>query len=194
MSLQLALDSRVAPSGLVYPVRVSQKWLVHKFRCDVDYITGVCHGRCCEGTGRVLISLLPSEEAWQNANGFKTSGGLLSPDVESHKCPHKTTEGLCRLHGTPNKPFGCIVSPFNLNKEDTLIIRHRYSQLKCHNADNSEPAFKTFKDSLILLFGRQEYNRLTRSIRAGNTTAIFWMPIENYRKLKYLDGLKGDSG
>lgn len=190
MSLQLTLDSKNRLSGLAYPVKISIAWMLQKFRCDVDYISSVCHGRCCEGSGKVLISLLPEEEVWQSDNGFKVAKCLLLPDSRTHKCPHKTVVGLCSLHGTPNKPFGCIASPFTINKNDTLIIRYRYISLRCHNADRGEPAYKTFKPSLVMLFGEQEYHRIIKIIQYKGNDAVSWMPVENYRKLKYLDNIK----
>ncbi len=171
-------------------VTVSGKWARHAFRCDPDYIVGSCKGRCCEGSDKILISLTPDEEAWHKANGYAVKDGLLQPSPETGVCPHKTADGLCGLHGTPNKPFGCIASPFTLNSAGTLIIRHRYSMLKCHNAAGGQPAYLTFKESLRIIFGPVEADRIIAELEAGAEDVPATMPASSYRKLVYLDGLK----
>jgi DNA modification methylase len=170
-------------------VKMSRKWLDHKFICNAEYIREECHGRCCEGTDKILISLLPEEVKAIEAEGYEVKEGMLQPNIATGKCPLKTKEGLCSAHNTDLKPFGCIASPFTLNENDTLIIRKRYASMKCHDKEGDR-AYITFKASLDLIFGEQESTRIRKemSIQSGDFTAK--MPIDSYNTLKYLDGLK----
>lgn len=169
-------------------VHVSSKWARHKFPCQPDYITANCKGRCCEGSDRIMISLLPEEAERHEAQGFAVQDGFLQPNPSTGLCPHKLPNGLCRAHGTDMKPFGCIASPFTLNKSNTLVIRHRYSQLKCHG--QGEAAYKTFRASLDLIFGEDESARICAVLDEEANTITASMPRDAFNKLEYLDGLK----
>ena len=169
-------------------IKISRKWMKHLFTCNLEYIKNNCKGRCCRGTNKIMVSLLPEEEIVQRNNGFTVVNGLLQPDPDTKICPHQLPTGLCSVHGTDLKPFGCIASPFTLNKNNTLIIRHRYSQFKCHG--EGEPAYKTFRASLDLIFGDEEAQIICD--RLDHNGGDFYAKIseDNYLKLKYLDGLK----
>ena len=172
-------------------VKISSKWMRHLFPCFPEYITKKCNGRCCEGSnGKTMISLLPHEQLSHEENGYKVVDGLLQADETTGKCPHKKENGLCGVHGTSEKPFGCIASPFTLNKDDTLIIRHRYSRLKCHGCAEGEPAYRTFKSGLELLFGNEETENITRHLDNGGGDITVKMPYKAYQNLLYLDGIK----
>lgn len=43
-------------------IKISTNWLNKKFLCSYDYIVDICKGRCCQGSGKILVSLLPNEE------------------------------------------------------------------------------------------------------------------------------------
>lgn len=169
-------------------VKLSGKWARHRFACSVDYITGTCHGRCCQGTGRIVVSLLPEEAAREAARGHPVRDGLLQPDPATGLCPYKQPDGLCTAHGTPDKPFGCIASPFTLSSGGTLIVRHRYSRLLCHGT--GEPAYKVFWPSLVIIFGAGEAARVDRELDAGAADVYATMTPEVYRQLGGLDALK----
>ena len=169
-------------------IKISTKWIKHKFSCSRDYITSTCRGRCCEGSDKILISLLPEEAQAHIEQGFQVVDGLLQPDSQTKKCPHKREDGLCGIHGTSLKPFGCIASPFTLNNRNTLIIRNRYSMMKCHG--QGYPAHKTFRASLDLIFGANEAERICNEVDAGVGSFTAHMPEKSYRALRYLDGLK----
>lgn len=172
-------------------VKISSKWLQHRFNCTVENILTMCHGRCCEGTNQIVVSLLLEEQEWHRGKGYDVIDGLLMPDSRTDKCPHKEANGLCALHGTPYKPFGCIASPFTINKNDTLIIRHRYTHLKCHGV--GLPAYVTFRASLNLLFGYNTAENITSSLNGDSGDFFVHMDDNVYRKLLYLDGLKHSS-
>ncbi len=169
-------------------VRVSGKWLRHCFSCTPDYIRGVCHGRCCEGSGRILVSLLSDEQNRHKTRGFSVVGGrLVASDVG--KCPHKQPDGFCDVHGGDEKPFGCVASPFTVNKSNMLIIRYRYTRLKCHGKGGG-PAYRVFRASLDLLFGMEEAGRIVGEVEAGKNTIWAMMPSINLERVRYLDSIK----
>lgn len=172
-------------------IKISVKWLNHLFDCNEYYIEKHCKGRCCEGIkGKILVSLLPNEVVLHRKTGNRVENGLLQPDKATNKCPYKDKRGFCDLHFTLHKPFGCKVSPFTINKNDTLIIRYRYSRLKCHG--KGLPAYKTFRTSLNLLFGNENAALLYQLLDKNEVTDNFYtyISLENYNKLKYLDSLK----
>ena len=172
-------------------ISISVPWMHHKFLCSPEYITSVCRGRCCEGTDGVVVSLLPEEAAAHSDAGHGVMGGLLQPDKNTGKCPHKRQSGLCAMHGTDGKPFGCIASPFTLNRGNTLIVRHRYTKLRCHGS--GAPAYETFRTSLDLIFGAEEAARICNALSSGATNITARMPEKSYRALLYLDAVKHGS-
>tara|TARA_R100000049_G_C1925092_1_gene69623 strand:+ start:194 stop:718 length:525 start_codon:yes stop_codon:yes gene_type:complete len=167
-------------------IKISKKWLLHKFPCSVDYIKNVCHGRCCQGTGRILVSLLPEEQEYHRKMGKKVEKGLLQANIRC-VCPYKRVDGLCDIHYI-NKPFGCVVSPFKINSNNTLIMRHRYTKLKCHGT--GEPAYKKFRNSLDLLFDESEGKSICDRIEENCTNIHAYIDDEVYNELKYLEGVK----
>lgn len=169
-------------------VKISNKWLKHKFQCNEEYITTHCHGRCREGTNKVVISLLPEEAEAMIKQGYNVIDGLLQPNNETGKCPFKKASGLCGIHDSDLKPFGCIASPFTLNNANTLIIRNRYSLLKCHGS--GEPSYITFKSSLNLIFGIKEADKIVDTLKTSDNDFMAKMPYSSYKNLKYLDSLK----
>lgn len=135
-----------------------------------------CKSKCCDApkhpTG-TRIHLTPDEAKNLTAKyGVTVKDGFLQPRDGKRVCPFKTDDYLCSLHGTDDKPFGCIVSPFMLNKNDTLIIRNRYKRLPCYDKQHGQPAYKTFKDSLVALFGKAQTRRqgARKSVRGRTVT------------------------
>ncbi len=168
-------------------VKISAAGARHLFACSLEYITGTCKGRCCVGGTKLLVSLLPEEAAWQEAQGFPTKDGLIMP-AKNGLCPHKKPDGLCRIHGTGHKPFGCIASPFTLNHSDTLIVRHRYYNLKCHGSGT--PAYVAFRASLDLIFGEKEAGRICDHLAKSDQDITAEMPAASYKALHGLDTIK----
>ncbi len=187
------LDIFSSGQSETHQVKISSKWANHKFPCWPKYITKNCHGRCCEGSNKIMISLLPEEaEIFIEEYDLEVKDGLLQPDPATGKCPLKEVDGedigLCKIHGAREKPFGCIASPFTLNSNDTLIIRNRYNMLKCHG--QGEPAYITFRASLDLIFGEGEAARICVKLAKGSKDFMATVSKEQYHKLKYLDNLK----
>lgn len=172
-------------------INISSKWARHLFNCTPEYIKKHCRGRCCQGSDKILISLLPEEVTAQREAGHKTQNGLLLPDPGTGKCPHKLPNGLCAVHGTALKPFGCIASPFTLSAGNTLIIRNRYSRMKCHG--QGKPAYETFRASLDLILGKEQAERVCEHLAARRGDIEAEITREIYDNIRYLDGLKHDA-
>lgn len=175
-------------------VKVSAKMARLPFHgCEPDYIQNVCHASCCQSstspTG-TLITIHPCERAAIEARGGAVRDGLLQPRPGEKRCPFKTPEHLCGLHFTPDKPFGCIASPFTLNRNGTLIVRNRYKSLKCYDAGPRLPAYVAFRASLDLIFGPGESARICAHLDAGGDDLTATMTAENYRKLIENDEIK----
>jgi hypothetical protein len=63
---------------------------------------------------------------------------------------------MCKLHESPDKPTGCIISPFTINKSDTLIVRNRYRRLPCFKAAGAIPVHRAHHQSLVTMFGETQ--------------------------------------
>lgn len=175
------------------PVKVSAAFARLLFHpCAPDYISQVCHGRCCERGGvAVLIAVTPRETIAVEKLGATVKDGMIQAKAFDHKCYFKTTTHLCALHHTPEKPLGCIASPFTLHKSgDTLIVRYRYTSLVCHNEDRmggSLPAYQAHRGSLDAIFGAQESARICTHFDNGGGDIIAQMPLEVYQTLRNND-------
>lgn len=175
-------------------VLVSAKSARQEFHgCEPEYIATVCHGACCRSSsGPILVTLLGPEEAAMRRRGVEVAGGLLAPGEK--RCPFQTPAELCGLHGGPDKPFGCIASPFMLTARDTLVIRNRYRLLKCFR-DGSPPlpAYQAFRASLDLLLGQEEAEGLCGHLEAGGGDRLVEMRPGAYNALRAGDALKKKS-
>lgn len=175
-------------------VKVSNKMANLPFNgCDPEYIKNVCHASCCQSSKMgTMITIHPTEEInLMYKYNVKIENGFLQPTNKMcKKCPFKTDEHLCNLHGTDDKPFGCIASPFTLNKNGTLIVRNRYKLLKCYNDGKKIPAYQAFRGSLVHLFGEEEAERLTYFL--GRTTEDIYSPMnfQTYNMLLQNDEIK----
>lgn len=178
-------------------VRVSAAMLRQEFHpCEPGYIKTVCHAKCCDAPTRpsgMLVSIHESEQWRIERNGGIVAGGLLQPADGERGCQFKDRGTcLCKLHGTDDKPFGCIASPFTLNKSDTLIVRNRYRMLPCYKAAGAQPAYITHRKSLDEIFGRAEAERICRELTAPAPPLAIdaEMPDRIYRMLKDNDATK----
>lgn len=168
-------------------VRVSARSARLPFNgCEPGYIKNVCHAACCRSKsapGGALVTVLPSEALRLIDRGAEIRDNVVVP---AHgRCYFQGGDtGLCLLHDTGDKPFGCIASPFTLNANGTLIIRNRYKLLVCYNDGPRTPAYRAFAASLRLLFGDAEAGRLTRWLDAGRGDMDARMPAETYRMVR----------
>lgn len=151
--------------------------------CDPEYIANTCKASCCQSstspTG-TLITVNPKEQKTIEELGGIIIDGLLQPRSGEKRCPFKEKNDLCRLHDSGKKPFGCIASPFTLNKNGTLIVRNRYKLLKCYDNGSKIPAYRAFKSSLELIFGSNEANRIIKHFDDGCGDIEVSISKENY--------------
>ncbi len=161
--------------------------------CDPEYIRDVCHSSCCNSStapNGTMITIHPSEEKAITGRGGVIAGGLLQPHNGARVCPFKTDTHLCGLHFTPDKPFGCIASPFTLNENGTLIVRNRYKMLRCYDDGPRLPAYVAFRASLDLIFGKPEAERICNHLSGGGGDLNAAMPRNSFEKLRDNDGIK----
>lgn len=161
--------------------------------CGPACIAAGCNGNCCDAPskpGGCLVTIHPAEAPRIEARGGVVREGLLQPRPGTLGCPFKR-DGLCSLHGTPDKPFGCIASPFTLNRAGTLIVRNRYKMLPCYRLDGPKrPAYQTFRSSLDLIFGRTVARRIAAHLDAGGGDVIAPMPRRHFEMLMENDEIK----
>lgn len=139
--------------------------------CEPEYIKNVCHAACCRNT-RVpegcMVSIHPTEEAAIVARGGVVKAGLLKPAPGTCGCTFQNrSTHLCDLHHTPDKPFGCRASPFTLNANHTLVVRYRYTKLRCFRDGRRLPAYVAFRESLDLILGAEQAQRVCDHFAAG---------------------------
>jgi DNA modification methylase/Fe-S-cluster containining protein len=146
-------------------VKISAKSLKQKFQpCEAEYIKKVCHGRCCEGSDGLMVTVHDTEVD-KFSKLTKLDGNFILDESGTGICPFKKDD-LCSIH--EDKPFGCKASPFTLNKNNTLIIRNRYRMLRCYNTNEAVPAYQAHRWSLVQIFGEKEVDRIVAEIENGS--------------------------
>ena len=175
-------------------VKVSAKSLKLEFvPCSPSFIENVCHGKCCDAPSRpdgCMVTINPEEQHNIESLGGVVVNGLLKPRKDKKGGPFKV-DGLCSLHGTKNKPFGCVASPFTLNSNNTLIVRNRYKMLPCYKASKGKiPAYKAHKASLELIFGEAEAGRISKHLDECDSDLNSTIRISTYSKLIENDEIK----
>jgi len=157
------------------PVTISVASMRQRFNgCEPDYIRDVCGGACCRSSkGGISVAVAPIEVRGLVARGAVVVDGMVQPS-HSGTCPfqHAMTR-LCTIHGTDDKPFGCIASPFVLTSRDTLVVRNRYRLLRCYDDGRRLPAYVAFRASLALLFGSAGADDI--AARLGPSDAVNFM-------------------
>jgi len=162
--------------------------------CTKDFISNICHAKCCESSvapSGTLITIHASEQkAIETLGGCVDKSGFLQPRSGERRCPFKTTNDLCGLHGTTNKPFGCVASPFTLSRRGCLIVRNRYRLLKCFKAEGAIPVYKAHSGSLFAIFGNIEGQRLVTHFDNGGGDTSAKINVNTYNMLKDNDVAK----
>lgn len=176
------------------PIKVSAKSARLNFlECGPACIDKGCIAKCCDAPTReegMLVTVLKDEQQGVFHEGMKQGfrpafkDDLLQPKQGTRGCPFKGADHLCTLHNTPNKPFGCIVSPFMLNTKGTLTVRNRYKMLPCYDREKGKPAYKVFESSLRLLFSDEAIVRLLRHLNRGGGDIFLDVTVDVYKKLK----------
>jgi hypothetical protein len=152
-----------------------------------------CLGKCCDAPTRpsgCMVTVHATERPRIEALGAVVEGGFIQPRAGERGCPFKV-DGLCSLHATAEKPFGCVASPFTLNKSGTLIVRNRYKMLPCYRGSGAKaPAYQVFRSSLDLIFGAQEAARVCAHLEGGGGDIYAEIPAANYAILTDNDQAK----
>ncbi len=171
-------------------IKISIKMMRLKFRpCTYSFIKDYCKGACCRSSnGKTVISIHKSEVKRIEAMGGRVVTGLLNP--EFYHCMFQAKDYLCDLH-LEKKPFGCIASPFTLNKKDTLIVRHRYLMFKCHSKSRKAvPAYRAHFQSLVFMFGKDKAIRIRKKLVSAREDFSVVMEDSVYNMLKDNDDIK----
>ena len=168
-------------------ITISVKAARLKFiECGPICIANDCTARCCDAKTSPLgikVTILPDEVKQIEQKGFVVIDGYLQPRKDERLCPFKTEGHLCNLHGTKFKPFGCIVSPFMLTKNNSLVIRNRYKMLPCYDKEHGQPAYKVFRSSLVEIFGEGRTNSITKVLDWGKRNLSVTITDDVYKKL-----------
>jgi hypothetical protein len=159
--------------------------------CGPQCIAKGCTSRCCDAPSTdlgIMVSVHDSEVRGLKAHGAKVTGGMLQPRPGERLCPFKTPEHLCGLWQKPERPLGCIVSPFMLNPKGTLIIRNRYKMLPSYDPVNGEPAYRVFSASVVAMFGEDQAKALVEHLDKGGGNMELSMPAHVYEVMTWREG------
>jgi hypothetical protein len=175
-------------------IKISAASARQKFHgCTPDFILSTCKARCCDAPTRptgTMITIHPTEQSRIESLGGVVVEGLLQSRPGCRVCPFKQTDHLCGIHGIGTEPFGCIASPFTLNRNRTLIIRNRYRLLPCYDAGPRLPAYVAFRASLDMLFGGTEAARICDHLDGGGGDIVGQMPAQHVQMLQDNDQIK----
>lgn len=177
-----------------YPVKVSSASARLMFtECGPTCIEqNGCGGNCCDAPSKpdgCLVTVHPSEQAHIESLGGVVEGGRIKPEPGQKGCPFKHN-GLCSIH-TAGKPFGCVASPFTVNKNGTLVVRNRYKLLPCYKGNGAKsPAYRVFLTSLVAIFGEDETARIAAHLDSGGGDLTAMAKPEAYRMLIDNDAAK----
>jgi len=151
-------------------VKVNLLALQQQFHeCTADFIRDVCQARCCRSstdpTGiAVVVTATEAIRLRELGAEVDSETGRVAPVCR--RCPFQSAKTyLCQLHNTKDKPKGCLISPFTINKKNTLIVRNRYRLLPCFKAEGSKPVYESHSQSLIEMFGEKNAQLLFKSAR-----------------------------
>jgi hypothetical protein len=177
--------------------------------CEPGYIEQVCHGRCCQSATAprgIVVTIHASEadaaQAIRDLGGAVDEHGLVVPRPGSRRCPAHMADGLCGLHTTGWKPFGCTASPFTLSKRDVLVVRNRYRLLRCYRQERRAewgdpggdgpalPAYRAFRGALVAILGERQTDDLTRHLDAGGGDYAVAVPRTIHQMLRENDAVK----
>jgi hypothetical protein len=144
--------------------------------CTLDFIRDICQARCCRSTtdptGIAVIVTSAEAVALRRRGAVVDDRGRVQP--VNRRCPFQGVgDHLCTLHAHPDKPGGCIISPFTINDSNTLIVRNRYRMLPCFKADGAVPVAHAHRASLERLFGEAQATRLVALVDVGWTGAAY---------------------
>lgn len=147
-----------------------------------------CTSKCCDMVSHpqgMKVTVHSSEERRIKKLGVNVIDGMLQPTQGKKVCPFKGGDHLCILHDTGEKPFGCVVSPFMLNRSDTLVIRNRYKLLPCYDTESGDYAYRVFYSSLQMIFGAVIASdiKCKFDLQTVNEDLHYTIPIKTYQMM-----------
>ena len=169
-------------------IKVSTKSMRLLFEgCSIEYILTECYGRCCESKNGIGVVILPREEEAITRAGGMINDNLLQPNNKGI-CPFKR-DYLCSLHNKDIKPLACILSPFAINSNNTLIIKNRNKLFRCFRDKRvaTRPAYLAYKTTLVRLFGAVGTERLIKHLDSNRIEDIYMhVSADNYKDLLFV--------
>ena len=156
--------------------------------CGPTCIATGCTAKCCDAPThpdgmRVFVD--DTEAKALRRRGATVTDNFIRPAPGTRGCPFKDSGHLCSLHFTPDKPFGCVVSPFALNANGTLIVRNRYKLLPCYDPVNGQPAYRVFQTSLVAIFGEESTSSLCKHLDNGGGDIILGIDPNVHARLAH---------
>lgn len=158
-------------------IRINLAALQQKFHpCTLDFIRDTCQARCCRSTvdpSGIAVVVRPQEIIPLEALGAKIDHETGRIEAVNRRCPFQREDNhCCSLHGTPEKPAGCIISPFTVNKNNSLIVRNRYRMFPCFKAEGAIPVYLAHRGSLERLFGAKATEYLCERASVPGTQEV----------------------
>ena len=173
-------------------IKISAAMMRQMFRpCDPDFIAGTCKAACCRSTtapSGIAVTVTDQDEA-QRVTALGATVVGLSIQAVNKRCPFQGDDHLCNIWDTA-QPWGCSVSPFTLNANNTLIVRNRYRSLKCYRADGAIPAYLAHHRALEAVLGAEQAAALVAHLNAGG--GDIHMDID-HRHVDWLDAKNATS-
>lgn len=138
---------------------ISAAWATKHHDCTLEGIKARCGGKCCETSYCWPPTAYGGRCGWLGDNGC-----TLSPE---------------------DKPVGCHLYPLLLRRG--LLQMHNIATMPnmvCHgNFNNGPMLIDALKDSLILLFGQDQYDRVRSSVIEGKNS-YFEVPYDVAREFE----------
>lgn len=127
-------------------LKVSAAWANKIIDCTIDGILSKCHGRCCKGTAfypsksNVVDGLVIGHCSWLGDKGCEL------PDED--------------------KPVKCLLYPFVINDNHTLVLHGRAITSICQGCYNrgTRAILDTQRHNLELLFGKELMDKMIETV------------------------------
>lgn len=136
------------PKVLIW--KVSAAWLGKSHDCTLPGILARCHGGCCTSP--------PGRNYWP----------AMASGRADHACHYLGAQG-CTLP-LIDKPITCLLYPVRVNTKRTMILHYRTTvstSVCAGNHGQGPPLIVAMEDSLVAVFGRDQYDRVQRDVLAG---------------------------
>lgn len=141
------------------PRKVSMRWLTKRLDCTEEG-RKVCGGLCCKMPN--MYAYYRKEEIGKVPSPLRVY--LEWDENEGMYRVKKLNDGrTCAFidHCIENpdmKPIFCQLFPLKIDKNGNLVL-HRFAPLHCPCYGRGEEIWKVMKDSIILAFGKEFYER-----------------------------------